>query len=65
MSGQGVLESFFGLLDRTWKKLEAEHDLSQKLGLGPAAFLEMAAASLGHAGKAQALSGACVGGGAR
>ncbi len=62
MNGQGVLESFFGLLDRSWKKLEAEHDLTQKLGLGPAAFLEMAAASLGHPGRAQALSGACVGG---
>jgi signal recognition particle receptor subunit beta len=62
MSGQGVLESFFGLLDRSWKKLEAEHDLSDKLGLAPAAFLEKAAASLGHAGRAQALSAACVGG---
>lgn len=62
VNGEGVLECFFGLLDRSWKRLEAEHDLSQKLGLGPAAFLEMAAASLGHPGKAQALSAACVGG---
>ena len=62
MNGQGVLESFFGLLDRSWRKLEAEHDLSEKLGLRPDAFLEMAAASLGHAGRAKALSGACVGG---
>jgi signal recognition particle receptor subunit beta len=63
MKGQGVLESFFGVLDRTWKHLEAEHQLSEKLGLGPAAFLEMAGASLGHPGKAQALSAACIGGG--
>ena len=62
MTGQGVLECFFGVLDRAWQRLEADHDLSQKLGLGPAAFLEMAAASLGHAGKAHALSSACVGG---
>jgi signal recognition particle receptor subunit beta len=62
MSGQGVLECFFGLLDRAWKRLDAEHGLSQKLGLGPEAFLEKAAASLGHAGKAKALSSACVGG---
>ena len=62
MTGQGVLECFFGLLDRSWQRLEAEHELSAKLGLGPAAFLEMAAASLGHAGKAAALSAACVGG---
>jgi signal recognition particle receptor subunit beta len=64
MNGQGVLECFFGLLDRSWKRLDAEHDLSAKLGLAPAAFLDKAAASLGHAGKAQALSRACVGGGA-
>lgn len=63
MNGQGVLESFFGLLDRSWKRLDTDHDLSAKLGLHPTAFLEMAAASLGHAGKAQALSRACVGGG--
>jgi signal recognition particle receptor subunit beta len=62
VNGLGVLECFFGLLDRSWKRLEEEHELSQKLGIGPNAFLEMAAASLGHAGKAQALSGACVGG---
>ncbi len=62
MKGEGVLECFFGLLDRSWQRLEAEHDLEAKLGLAPAAFLEMAAASLGHAGKAAALSAACVGG---
>ena len=62
MKGEGVLECFFGLLDRSWKRLDAEHDLQTKLGLGPTAFLEMAAASLGHAGKAAALSAACVGG---
>ncbi len=62
MAGQGVLECFFGLLDRAWKRLDAEHDLKEKLGVGPAAFLEMAAASFGHAGKAAALCAACVGG---
>jgi len=62
MKGEGVLECFFGLLDRAWQRLDVEHDLQGKLGLGPAAFLEMAAASLGHAGKAAALSAACVGG---
>jgi len=65
VNGQGVLECFFGILDRSWRRLELEHDLSGKLGLAPAAFLEMAAASLGHAGKAAALSAACVGGGPR
>lgn len=65
VTGTGVLECFFGLLDRSWRRLEAEHDLGTKLGLAPAAFLEMAAASLGHPGRAAALSGAHVGGGKR
>lgn len=62
MNGQGVLECFFGLLERSWSRLDAEHDLKDKLGLAPAAFLDMAAASLGHAGKAKELCAACVGG---
>jgi mutual gliding-motility protein MglA len=61
VNGQGVLESFFGLLDRSWRKLDAEHDLTEKLGLEPNAFLERAAASLGYAGKASSLRDACVG----
>ena len=65
VSGRGVLECFFGILDRSWKSLDLEHDLAGKLGLAPAAFLEMAATSLGHHGMAAALSAACVGGGPR
>ena len=60
--GQGVMESFFGLLDRAWRKLDAEHDLTQKLGLRPDEFLSKAASSLGYEGKARALSDAHVGG---
>jgi hypothetical protein len=62
VTGGGVLESFFGLLALSWKRLDAEHELSKKLGLEPDAFLEKAAASLGYAGKAATLSAACVGG---
>lgn len=58
--GKGVIESFFGLLDRSWRKLDAEHDLTKKLGLEPNAFLEKAAASLGYEGRARALRDACV-----
>jgi mutual gliding-motility protein MglA len=61
VNGQGVLECFFGLLDRSWRKLDAEHDLTQKLGLEPNAFLDRAAASLGYEGKARSLCGAFVG----
>lgn len=58
--GQGVIESFFGLLDLSWRKLDAEHALTEKLGLEPNAFLEKAAASLGYEGKARSLRDACV-----
>ena len=64
MQGHGVLECFFGLLDRSWKKLDAEHALSEKLGLRPEAFLEMAAESLGFAGRGLQMSRAYVGGNA-
>lgn len=60
--GQGVMECFFGLLERAWRKLEVEHDLKNKLGIDPDDFLDKAAASLGYAGKARELADACVGG---
>ncbi len=62
VKGEGVLESFFGLLSLAWRRLDVEHDLTSKLGIAPEAFLERAAESLGYAGRAQALSEACVGG---
>jgi signal recognition particle receptor subunit beta len=62
LKGQGVVECFFGVLDRAWRKLDAEHDLSKKLGIAPGAFLDKAAASMGYAGKAAAFSAACVSG---
>ena len=33
VTGEGVLESFSGLLDLTWKRLDAENDLRSKLGI--------------------------------
>ncbi len=60
--GQGVIESFFGLLERAWHKLDGEHDLTQKLGIRPHELLDKAAASLGYEGKARELCDAHVGG---
>jgi signal recognition particle receptor subunit beta len=60
--GHGVIETFFGLLDRAWRKLDGEHDLTRKLALRPDDFLSKAAASLGYAGRAHELSAAHVGG---
>ncbi len=47
VSGEGVLETFFGLLNRTWAKLELEHQLSSKIGIGDGQFIPLAAKSLG------------------
>jgi signal recognition particle receptor subunit beta len=62
VNGKGVVECFFGLLDRAWRKLDAEHDLEEKLRLRPEEFLDMAAASLGYEGQARQLRDSCVGG---
>jgi len=47
VNGNGVLETFFGLLHLTWDKLEAEHHLAQMIGIEPSALLPMAARQLG------------------
>jgi signal recognition particle receptor subunit beta len=62
MGGQGVLESFFGLLQLTWTKLDAEHQLAEKIGIRPDAFLALAARKLGYSGEVSTLLGACLGG---
>jgi signal recognition particle receptor subunit beta len=37
--GVGVLDTFFGLMDLTWKRLENEHHLAEKFGLDPEVLL--------------------------
>ncbi|WP_394847917.1 GTPase domain-containing protein [Pendulispora brunnea] len=60
--GDGVLESFFGLLSLTWSKLDSEHQLARTLGIEASAFLPMAAQQLGYTGNVQTLLSTCVGG---
>ena len=62
VNGEGVLESFFGLLYLTWTKLDEEHQLASKLGIRPDQFLTTAARKLGHQGDVGSLLAACVGG---
>ncbi len=62
VNGQGVLETFFGLLHLTWTKLDAEHHLAQMLGIGSADLVPMAAKQLGLQTDVRTLLGACVGG---
>jgi signal recognition particle receptor subunit beta len=47
LSGQGVLETFMGLLNRTYAGLNAQHNLKQKFGISDKALLEDVAKKLG------------------
>jgi hypothetical protein len=62
VKGDGVLESFFGLLHLVWSKLDTEHQLAKKLGLDSEKFLTSAAQKLGYEGSVDELLRACVGG---
>lgn len=62
VQGQGVLETFFGLLHLTWTKLDAEHQLAKMIGVGSTELLPMAARQLGLKGEVSTLLSACVGG---
>jgi signal recognition particle receptor subunit beta len=63
VNGNGVLETFFGLLHVTWLKLDAEHQLAKMLGVDSGQLLPMAARQLGIAKDVPSLLSACVGGG--
>jgi mutual gliding-motility protein MglA len=60
--GEGVVESFLGLLYLTWSALDAEHDLNKKFGFDSEAFLEEVARRLGEKRSLAELLATCVGG---
>jgi signal recognition particle receptor subunit beta len=62
VSGRGVLESFFGLLQITWSKLEAEHQLARNLGIEAGGFLPMVANQIGFVGDVWSLVNTRIGG---
>jgi signal recognition particle receptor subunit beta len=62
VKGDGVLETFFGLLHLTWSRLNSEHQLAKKLGLDSDKFLANVAQKLGYTGNVDDLLRACVGG---
>jgi len=62
MKGQGVVESFIGLLHLTWSALDAEHDLGKKFGFDSRAFMQDVASKLGDRRSVQEILGSCVGG---
>jgi GTPase involved in cell partitioning and DNA repair len=62
VAGDGVLETFFGLLHVAWTKLDAEHQLAKMLGIESGALLPMAARQLGLTKDVATLLSSCVGG---
>ena len=50
--GVGVIETFLGLTDVTWRRLEEKHSLKEKFGLDPDEFLDDVRVRLGLDGKA-------------
>lgn len=45
--GTGVIETFLGLTERTWRQLEERHQLDEKFGLDPEVFLRGVRSRLG------------------
>jgi signal recognition particle receptor subunit beta len=62
VNGQGVLETFFGLMHLTWSKLDGAHQLGKMLGIASSELLPMAARQLGIATDVSKLLSSCVGG---
>ena len=62
LSGQGVLETFMGLLNRTFAGLNAQHDLKQKFGICDRALLEDVAKKLGAKVPVEQLLRSAIGG---
>ncbi len=62
VNGDGVLETFFGLLDVTWRKLDREHQLAKLLGIASTELLPMAARQLGLETDVATLLSSCLGG---
>jgi mutual gliding-motility protein MglA len=61
--GTGVVPCFIGLLHRTWKGLEAAHDLRGKFGFNGAAFVKQVAEKLGDKRSVEEILADSVGGG--
>lgn len=60
--GEGVVESFIGLLHLTWSALDAAHDLDRKFGFDSDAFIQTVAHKLGQERPVSDILSACVGG---
>jgi signal recognition particle receptor subunit beta len=62
LSGQGVLETFMGLLNRTYAGLNAQHNLKQKFGITDKVLLDDVAKKLGATVPVEELLRSALGG---
>jgi hypothetical protein len=62
VSGEGVLETFFGLLYLAWRKLDREHGLSKLVGIETGDLVPLAARQLRVGADVSKLLSSCVGG---
>ena len=62
LTGEGVIETFFGLLNLTWSKLESEHQLSRIIGIQPEEFVPVAARKMGIKREIGVMLQSCLGG---
>lgn len=53
--GEGVVETFITLLVMTYRRLDAEHGLTEKLHISGGDLVRVAAQSLGHSGRVEEL----------
>lgn len=60
--GRGVVETFLGVLQLTWNKLEEKHALKQKFGLEGATLIDHIGKKLGVEGGAGPAIATCLGG---
>jgi signal recognition particle receptor subunit beta len=60
--GEGVVETFVGLLYRTWQALEKEHTLALKFGFDGEAFVKNVAEKLGSEGSLEDILDSAIGG---
>lgn len=60
--GTGVVETFIGLLYRTWQSLERQHFLEQKFGFDGEAFVKDVAGKLGATGELEDVLDQAIGG---
>ncbi len=61
-TGEGVVETFMGVLHLTWQRLEREHDMARRFGIDSEQFLGEVSSRLGATRSLRDTIFACIGG---